>query len=318
TRKVGLHKNSSSDRVAEKIAHLESQFQSPVPQKTQTPPTNLQRQIERMQTELKDEKEQSSHLKDTIQTLESELSKVKLAMEGQAHDASAQVSEMIQNLEQLRVSHTEKERQIEQQQTQLKQQAAEFESLSKTGLDEGRMTDLENQIKRMQEDNLEYTALSEELEKEIHRMTEEKEGLVEALEESEETIQTYKSKLNDLKSIVGTSNDQELTTKLKQMIEERSAMSTKLAQMAAQDQSSANNNKIVPKSDGSGALSQNMISSADYDQLKKDYEEQMKQMISLESFQEQKAKYEASEKQRKKLEKQLEELLSKKSSFLCF
>ncbi|OBZ89051.1 Kinesin-like protein KIF21B [Choanephora cucurbitarum] len=245
SKQISLHKNTSSDRVAEKIAQLESQWQ-PTPAKT-----SPQRQLERLQAQLKEGQEQIDRLR-------------------KEQEGASQVSD---TLEALRRSYAEKEEAMEQQQE--------------------RMTDLEKQIRRMQEDNLEYTALSGELEKEIHRMTEENEGLVEALEESEETVQGYKAKLEQLKSIVGSQHEDGLVDSVRRLKEE------------------SNNN-------GSGALSQNTISSADYDQLKKEHEEQMKQMVSLQQFEEQKQKYEASEKARKKLEKQLEELLAKKSSFLCF
>ncbi|KAI8081839.1 uncharacterized protein B0P05DRAFT_570938 [Gilbertella persicaria] len=287
---VTIHKNNSSERVAEKIAQLESQLQTASP-KNQTTSVSLQRQLDRLQVQLKESN-------DMVKQLEAD------ANEHSTHEAE------------LRRLHDEKQAQVEQQASQMKQQTKEIESLSvqiRQLQDNSRMTDLEKQMKRIQEENSEYTALAEELEKEINRVTEEKESLADALEENQEALEEYQQKLEQIQAMLGLSNKHDLAGELKQVIEERSAMSTKLAQMEAQDQSSVNN-----KIDGSGALSQTMISNADYEQLKKDYQEQMKQMVSRQELEEQEQKYQVSEKARKKLEKQLEELLAKKSSFLCF
>lgn len=306
----------------------------------------------------------------------------------QAHDIhQAQLEELTQDLDLLRTTHAEKEDMIVQQRQTMEKHLAKINHLSEeitklqfaanlnqqaddsTGqqkLYEERISQLEQQLKQLREENVEYTGLAEELEREINRMTIEKDALADELDTNEEA---YQQKMNDIKSILGVMSDDQVIAKLKGCVQPRSTtapiMSSVDASAAADkkqgDQSSVNNNDISSrnKKDGSGALTQqpgpstpngnvnyntaeltiaNAAITATKKQLQQanerearlqkdleDLQNQFKEMvprdklISLEKqLTQQQQKLEKSEKMIKKLEKQLDELLKKKSGFMCF
>lgn len=195
-----------------------------------------------------------------------------------------------------------------------------------------RITKLEEQLKQIREENIEYSSLSEELEKEIHRMTVEKEALAEDLDMCEESIQAYQEKMNDIKITIGVESDDDILNILKEMIKKRSTSAESETQG---DRSSAKNNDTLKTNnnlgnDGSGAISQqgpdsDHITEQEIIELKKElknYQNQLKDSVSRETMDkllnDEKQKLESSLKANQRLEKQVEELLKKKSSFMCF
>lgn len=191
------------------------------------------------------------------------------------------------------------------------------------------ITNLEEQLKQIREENIEYSSLSEELEKEIHRMTVEKEALAEDLDMCEESIQAYQEKMNDIKITIGVESDDDILNLLKEMIKKRS---TSVESETQGDQSYVKNNDTLKNnvgSDGSGAISQqgpdSHITEQENIELKKELkncQNQLKDSVSRETMDkllnDEKQKLDSSLKTNQRLEKQLEELLKKKSSFMCF
>ncbi|KAL9547751.1 hypothetical protein PS6_006978 [Mucor atramentarius] len=208
----------------------------------------------------------------------------------------------------------------------------------------------EDQMQQLREENSEYTLLSSELEKEINRMTHE----IEDLQFSEELVHQllHLYELNDQHQLMDTVMEDrkrsamsiqqanqaraDAEAKAKQAEQEMAAATAAAAAAAAtalaeasratQAKSSDNNNDNI---DGSGAISQQQgPSSTSFKELQQELEkcrQQIKDMPSQQDMSdlqdkltEEKKKHEQSERARKKLEKQLEELLSKKSSFMCF
>lgn len=200
----------------------------------------------------------------------------------------------------------------------------------------------EDQMQQLREENSEYTLLSSELEKEINRMTHEIEDLQFSEELVHQLLQLYD--LNDQHQLMDTVMEErnrsamsiqqanqakaEAEAKAKQVEQEMARAATAAAteaSRATQAKSSDNNNDNI---DGSGAISQQQGPSSSTKELQQELETYRQQVKDLPSRQEmldlqdklaeEKKKYEQSERARKKLEKQLEELLSKKSSFMCF
>ncbi|KAI8093972.1 hypothetical protein BDF21DRAFT_331512 [Thamnidium elegans] len=174
-----------------------------------------------------------------------------------------------------------------------------------------RISQLEEEAKQMREDNKEYTSLAEELEAEMNRMTGEMEALAEDLDESEENVQLYQEQMNDMKSILGVVSDDALIPKVKELIEERSTDPQNTFNAAIEE----NQRKLAEAADHNKALLQEL----------QNCQNQMKDMVSRDEMetlqkqlQDEKQKLDKSDKTIKKLEKQLDELLRKKSSFMCF
>ncbi|KAI7896426.1 uncharacterized protein EV154DRAFT_411499 [Mucor mucedo] len=157
---------------------------------------------------------------------------------------------------------------------------------------------LEKQMHDLKEENVEYTGLAQELEKEMNRMTEEKEVLAEDLDMMEENVQLYQEQMNDMKNILCVISDDAVVPKIKELIMIQEERSTR--KMSIIDQLARDKNRL-----------QEELSNCQ-DQMKLARDEMEKELA------EQKQKQERSEKIIKKLEKQLDELLKKKSSFMCF
>lgn len=266
-------------------------------------------------------------------------------LSAKTHDNQGAVDELRQELQLLRTSQIEKETIISHQRQTIESQVFKINELSNDVGTEERISQLEKEIKQLGEENLEYTSLAEELEKEIHRMTEEKEVLAEDLDMIEESVQLYQEKINDMKSMLGVISDDALVPKIKELIQERStSMSIVDSSETQDDQSYANNNDISNKN-GSGAIPQQpgpqeTFNAAEVlerqleqvtghkEQLKKELhncQNQMKDMITRDKMEalekqlnDEKQKLDKSDRIIKKLEKQLDELLKKKSSFMCF
>lgn len=206
----------------------------------------------------------------------------------------------------------------------------------------------EKQVNDLREENIEYTSLAQELEKEMNRMTEEKEILAEDLDMMEESIQVYQDQMNDMKNILCVISDDAVVPKIKELVviqEQRSTRKMSIVDSSETqgDRSSGNNNDISNNNqNGSGAMPQQpgpspqetMNAAVQYqekiNQLTRDNDQLQEELSTCQNqinltrdemekqLAEQKQKQERSEKIIKKLEKQLDELLKKKSSFMCF
>ncbi|GAA5812785.1 hypothetical protein MFLAVUS_006243 [Mucor flavus] len=290
---------------------------------------------------------------DQVETIERQHADklAKYEQDGKAQDqgAAAAVKELTQDLGLLRTSQLANEETIQQQRqtieghlTKINQLSQEIKDTDEKGkLYQQRISRLEEESKQMSEDNKEYTSLAEELEAEMKRMTGEMEVIAEDLDESEESVHVYQEQINEMKSVLGVVSDDAVLPKIKVLLEERSASSSSGMSIVDSsetqgDQSSANNNDISNKN-GSGAMPQQQgplfnAATEEIQQKNKlllqelqNCQNQLKDMVSrdeLESLQQQlhdeKQKLDRSDKTIKKLEKQLDELLRKKSSFMCF
>ena len=216
----------------------------------------------------------------------------------------------------------------------------------------------ETQMQQLREENSEYTLLSSELEKEINKMTNEIEDLqvseelvhqllqLYELNDQNQLVDTVMEERNRLAMSIQQANKakSEAEAKAKAIQEEAkaaaaaaaaaavasasasapAAKAAAAATKATQNKSSDNNNDNI---EGSGAISQQRPPFSS-DLLQKELEschKQIKEMVTRDemlslqdTLDQERKKYEQSERARKKLEKQLEELLSKKSSFMCF
>lgn len=259
-----------------------------------------------------------------------------------AQDQGAAVNELTQDLGLLRASQLANEDTIAQQRQAMEGHLLKINQLSQEIKDtetlyQQRVSRLEEEMKQMSEDNKEYTSLAEELEAEMKRMTGEMEGLAEDLDESEESVQVYQEHINEMKSVLAVASDDAVLPKIKELLlGERSTgsgsgMSIVVDSSETQgDQSSANNNDISNKN-GSGAMPQQQGPPFNAEENKlllqelQNCQNQLKDMVSRDEFEslqlqlhDEKQKLDRSDKTIKKLEKQLDELLRKKSSFMCF
>ncbi|GAN10098.1 hypothetical protein MAM1_0320d09634 [Mucor ambiguus] len=202
----------------------------------------------------------------------------------------------------------------------------------------------EDQMQQLREENSEYTLLSSELEKEINRMTHEIEDLQFSDELVHQLLQLYD--LNDQHQLMDTVMEErkrsamsieqanqakaDAEAKAKQVEQEMARAATAAATEASRATQAKSSDKNNDNIDGSGAISQQQgpSTTSSTKELQQELEKCRQQIKDMPSRQdmldlqdkltEEKKKYEQSERARKKLEKQLEELLSKKSSFMCF
>ncbi|KAI8640478.1 hypothetical protein BD408DRAFT_445151 [Parasitella parasitica] len=188
----------------------------------------------------------------------------------------------------------------------------------------------EMQIQQLREENSEYTLLSSELEKEIDRMTHRIEDLQLSEELVHQLLELYE--LNDRHQLMDTlinerkRSDMSIlranTAEAKSKAVEKAAKATN---MATQGKSSDENND---NNDGSGAISQQQGPSSSFllelEKQLNDCHKQISEMVThddmlnlQDKLNQEKEKYAQAERARLKLEKQLEEVLSKRK-FMCF
>ncbi|CEP07253.1 hypothetical protein [Parasitella parasitica] len=191
----------------------------------------------------------------------------------------------------------------------------------------------EAQLQQLQEENSEYALLSSELEKEIDRMT----HCIEDLQFSEELVHQLLElyELNDKHQLMATAINERKRSDMSVLqtnqakpgskVAERAAVTaTKAIDKATQGRSSDENNG---NNDGSGAISQQQGPSSSLLELKKQLDDCHKQISKMvtrddmldlqDKLNQEKEKYAQAERARRKLEKQLEEVLSRKK-FMCF
>ncbi|CAO3619422.1 unnamed protein product [Mucor hiemalis] len=303
--------------------------------------STLQSQLDTAKTEEGEringlERERTS-LTENIVRLESELRTVNVTLAQQNEETLLQLKTL--HSEQVADIHKQHSGELSRLETELAEFTKEStqhvtkdditKSIVKKDEPTDRITNLEEQLKQIREENIEYSSLSEELEKEIHRMTVEKEALAEDLDMCEESIQVYQEKMNEIKITIGVKSDDDILNLLKEMIKKRSTSAESETQG---DQSYVKNNdtlKSIVGSDGSGAISQqgpdSHITEQENIELKeelKNCQNQLKDSVSRETMDkllnDEKQKLDSSLKTNQRLEKQLEELLKKKSSFMCF
>jgi hypothetical protein len=330
--KQALVEANNNNQDAEKIAFLESQLENDrvsFKQERDAAAVSAQAQVESLASQLQKERKQAQVVQHRLAELEG--------------TAKRQQEEYEAKLNHFTTTHDDLSRQLALAKQPNKQQVIinddddvfskkEISKLNNDSLYQDRIHQLEMQVEQFHEENVEYTTLSQELEKEIHRITLEKETLAEDLDISEDTVHQYQTRFEEMKSVLDVNQDDLVLKKIKEYIE-RSAIVSMNSANDTQDRSSGTMSK------GSGA--QGPIASIpqeqkEVDQLKKElhqYKTMIKDMITRDEMlkrvqdleqeqnkqlQQEKLKLEQSEKANKKLEKQLEELLSKKSSFLCF
>lgn len=300
---------------------------------------------------------EAQHQKEMSDTVEAALERQKqeLASTTKTHDTNDELSPQLASLNATN-NHVDNNKHILQKQQQQPEEGEQLmdtnndQSTSTTTIKEltqeleilrTNYSKKEDQMQQLREENSEYTLLSSELEKEINRMTHEIEDLQFSEELVHQLLQLYD--LNDQHQLMDTVMEErkrsaisiqqanqakaDAEAKAKQVEQEMARAATAAAteaSRATQAKSSDNNN------DGSGAISQHQgpsssSSTKEMEQELEKYRQQIKEMSSRQDMldlqdklAEEKKKYEQSERARKKLEKQLEELLSKKSSFMCF
>jgi chromosome segregation ATPase len=300
----------------------------------------------------------SNQLQRQIDDLELELTSAKKALVEQSEELvsleksnSIKINQLKSDVDLLTQANREKEAQLDSNKHQIETMTRTIDSLEKVKasadfatqiqtttdsdqLYKERIQSLEENLKKAEEENLEYASLSEELEKEVRRITQEMGAMSEELDASEETVIQYEGKLTEINHYVtqnkGSYDD--LPMKVKELMEAAQSRSDILGNRTKDDQSSVND---IPSKVGGGPLPdpgadskvraleedlrncQIKLKEAADSQQAKDQAilDQKKEFTSLLAAEKQKA--EKAERARQILEKQLDELLNKKK-FMCF
>jgi hypothetical protein len=300
----------------------------------------------------------SNQLQRQIDDLELELTSAKKALVEHSEEFvsleksnSIKINQLKNDVDLLTQANREKEAQLDSNKHQIETMTRTIDSLEKVKasadfatqiqtttdsdqLYKERIQSLEENLKKAEEENLEYASLSEELEKEVRRITQEMGSMSEELDASEETVIQYEGKLTEINHYVtqnkGSYDD--LPMKVKELMEAAQSRSDILGNRTKDDQSSVND---IPSKVGGGPLPdpgadskvraleedlrncQIKLKEAADSQQAKDQAilDQKKEFTSLLAAEKQKA--EKAERARQILEKQLDELLNKKK-FMCF
>ncbi|KAI9481678.1 MAG: hypothetical protein EXX96DRAFT_608332 [Benjaminiella poitrasii] len=220
---------------------------------------------------------------------------------------------------------------VEQQQSQINQLAKELEESKRlytnaTVIYKQRISSFEEQIGQVQEENAEYASLSAEFEKEIQRITLEKDQLADALD----TAHTYnQNNMNEIKEILEVNDYEGVLKKIKEL----TAKSTSIPLISKPFTGSKHDEldhypSMLPKNSNNGEDTNKIINDLKGEleiyrnRLLTIQDDESKIAKKLEDMQEQqlqeRQKLLQTEQSKKKLEKQLEQLLSKRSSFMCF
>lgn len=197
-----------------------------------------------------------------------------------------------------------------------------------------RIQQLEKEVDQMTEENKEFSGLAAELESEMNRMTTEMEGLTEELDESEELLNGYQDQMHAIQLMLGVSGDVDvMMKKIKELVERSSASRegdpSSVEKNGSGAQQGPNQEQVAAAAAAEevARLLERQLNEAteqnkSLTQELESYQNQMKDMVPRDEFdqivQEEKQKLDRAEKTIKKLEKQLDELLRKKSSFMCF
>ncbi|CEG79869.1 hypothetical protein RMATCC62417_14282 [Rhizopus microsporus] len=153
-----------------------------------------EQKVTELKLELKHALEENEKLLQQLETQREEDEEIQLALDEECQKLRSD----------LRKVQEEKNEQIKQLEIELNKLRSTRAPVSKEEEEyvEGykkKIKELESQVKKMNEDNLEYSSLSEELEKEIRRLEEEKEEIHEALDISEVKLTEYEELINKMK-----------------------------------------------------------------------------------------------------------------------
>ncbi|CAO3662344.1 unnamed protein product [Rhizopus stolonifer] len=214
---------------------------------------------------------------------------------------------------------------------------------------EDRIQQLEKQLTRMSDENAEYTSLSEELEKEMNRITQEQEELVQEYAQAEEDRTRYQRLIKDIKqSLKLTSQDDDLIEDIQKLLihadSDRSQDKTddlaakhndnlalkklqeenkKLNEQQREDEQLIEELEELKQSNDKRISGLEAIAQEHQDQLKKARDEFLRKLEETENehnqrLETERTRAEKAERLNLKLEKQLEEFLKAKKSFMCF
>ncbi|RCH99200.1 hypothetical protein CU098_004892 [Rhizopus stolonifer] len=214
---------------------------------------------------------------------------------------------------------------------------------------EDRIQQLEKQLTRMSDENAEYTSLSEELEKEMNRITQEQEELVQEYAQAEEDRTRYQRLIKDIKqSLKLTSQDDNLIEDIQKLLihadsgrsqdkaddlaakhkdnlalKKLQEENKKLNEQQKEDEQLIEELEELKQSNDKRISRLEATAQEHQDQLKKAHDEYLRKLEETEnehnqSLETERIRAEKAERLNHKLEKQLEEFLKAKKSFMCF
>ncbi|KAI7898697.1 uncharacterized protein BX663DRAFT_523777 [Cokeromyces recurvatus] len=350
---IRLQSNNNNAYVAEKIALLESQLTVAKLEREQSSQSQqessgaLKKQLKDLEQSLLKEQQKNELLTATISNLEEQGQQSQVLI----NELRTQYENELENREKIKVLQREKgsdtniplqeenkdislvlsepkmaeiahqldikNQCIDEQQNQINKITNELEESKQlynnaTVLYKQRVVALEAQIEQVSNENSEYAILSKELEKEIIYLTEEKEKLVDTINNADD-----KADMDKIKTLLGVKDNAILLRKIEELIAqsftENDHQSSPLRD-AGNNEEEDKNIKII---------NDLKIELNKYQQRLQELQQKDAMMAKkLEDIQEQQKqehqRLTQAEQSKKRLEKQVEHLLSKRSSFICF